>query len=107
MSEAGHKHVVTVEIAGEEYTLRVLATPEHARECAALVDDAIAQALQHGALVQSQKAAILAALSLADQLLRTREELDALRGETSRFATRLARDLETRLADRPDLATPA
>jgi cell division protein ZapA len=107
VSESPRKNVVTVEIAGEEYTLRALATPEYTRECARLVDEAIQQILQFGTLVQSQKAAVLAAMSLADQLLRTRADLDAMRRESTQTARRLAEDLEARLRESSDLATSA
>jgi cell division protein ZapA (FtsZ GTPase activity inhibitor) len=105
VSESPRKHVVTVEIAGEEFTLRALATPEYTQECARVVDEAIQQILQYGTLVQSQKAVILAAMSLADQLLRTRGELEALRGDSARTARRLSEELEARLRESSDLAT--
>jgi cell division protein ZapA len=107
VSDSPRKNVVTVEIAGEQYTLRALATPEYTQQCARLVDDAIQQILQYGALVQSQKAAVLAAMSIADQLLRTRAELEALQRDSQRMARKLAEDLETRLREPPDLATPS
>ena len=38
--------VVTLQIAGEEYTIRAHATPEHARACAAHVDAAVREVQQ-------------------------------------------------------------
>lgn len=99
------KNTVTVEIAGEDYTIRTEADPEYALECAELVDRTIADILRHGALVEAHKAVILAALSLADQLLQTRQDVDAERARLSRQVVKLAADLETALPS-SDLASP-
>lgn len=98
------KTVITVTIAGEEYTIRTEATPEYTRECAAYVDRAIAQIERQGGLVEVQKAAILAALSLTDQLFQARSDVDALRREIARLASTLTSDIESRLTAR-DLAS--
>jgi cell division protein ZapA len=99
------KSVVTVEIAGEEYTLRADTTPEYARACAAHVDRTIKDILDGGALIQTHKAAILAALSIADELLRARRETDALHAHVARLAKQLSDDVRARL-DAADLAAP-
>jgi cell division protein ZapA len=98
VSDSTRPHVVTVTIAGEEYTLRAMATPEHALRCAALVDESVRQVLSQSALLQPQKAAILAALALADQLLQLQDELTHASGEAS-FPGRPAADLEQRLGE--------
>lgn len=67
------KNVVKVSILGGEYTLRTESTPEQAMAIAAYVDDAISE-LQTGAMVESHKAAILAALRIAGELFEAREE---------------------------------
>ncbi|HEX7119704.1 MAG TPA: cell division protein ZapA [Longimicrobiales bacterium] len=103
MSEVA-KTVVTVQIAGEEYTIRAEATPDYTIECAKYVDETIAQIERQGGLVEVQKAAILAALSLTDQLFQARAEADALRGEIARLARGLAGDIEARIGA-PDLAS--
>ncbi len=97
MSERA-RTVVTVEIAGEEYAIRSEATPDYTRECAAYVHDTIVQIERQGGLVEVQKAAILAALSLTDQLFQARAEADALRRELARLAGELAGDIESHLA---------
>lgn len=104
MSEPA-KSVVTVEIAGEEYTIRADTTPEYAKECAAHVDHTITEILQGGALIQTHKAAILAALSLTDQLFQARRETEALRAEIGRLAEALMVDVRARLE--PSDALPA
>lgn len=99
------KSVVTVEIAGEEYTLRADTTPEYAKECAAHVDRTITEILQGGSLIQTHKVAILAALSLTDQLFQARRETQALRDEIGRLAAGLTADVRARLE--PSDAVPA
>ncbi|MBI4409594.1 MAG: cell division protein ZapA [Gemmatimonadetes bacterium] len=95
MSETQPKSVVTVTIAGDEYTIRAEATPEYTRECATLVDRTISEILKQGSLVEAHKVAILAALSLSDQLLQARSESEALRREVARLAGKLAGDIES------------
>jgi cell division protein ZapA len=91
------RNVVTVQIAGEEYGIRAVATPEHTRECAAHVDQRIGEILRQGTLVQAHKAAILAALGITDELFQARRELEELRAEVARLASRLAADVQARL----------
>ncbi|HEX6940693.1 MAG TPA: cell division protein ZapA [Longimicrobiales bacterium] len=100
----GTKTIVTVEIAGEEYTIRADATPDYTIRCARYVDETIAQVERQSGLVEMQKAAILAALSLTDQLFHARAEADALREEIARLARELTGDIEARLGA-PDLAS--
>ncbi len=67
------KNVVKVNILGGEYTIRTETTPEHTRAVAAYVDDAISETMQ-GPMVESHKAAILAALRIAGELFEARDE---------------------------------
>jgi cell division protein ZapA len=94
----GQKTVVSVEIAGEEYTIRAEATPEYTRECAEYVDRAITDILAQGSLLQAHKAAILAALAITDQLFQARREADSLRENAVRSAERIISDIESRLS---------
>ena len=68
------KNVVKVNILGGEYTLRTETTPEHAHAVAAYVDDTITDVMQGGQMVESHKAAILAALRIAGELFEARDE---------------------------------
>src|SRR5690554_5034892 len=63
-------------------------------ECAAFVDHTLSQILRQGSLVEGHKAAILAALSLTDQLFQARAEAEALRRELARLAEKLTADIE-------------
>ena len=69
------KQSVTVRIAGEEHTIRSNAAPEYTKECAQYVDDRVAEIKRQLGMIEGHKAAILAALSIADELLQAREGL--------------------------------
>jgi cell division protein ZapA len=91
------KTSLTVEIAGEQYTIRTQASPEYTRDCAAYVDRKLSEIMQQGSLVQAHKGAILAALALADELLQARGELDALREDLTRRSDALTAHIDDRL----------
>lgn len=91
------KTSVTVRIAGEEHSIRANAAPEYTRRCAKIVDDRIHEIRSKGGLIETHKAAILAALSIADELLQAREATDKVRLETASRATNLVRRLEAEL----------
>ncbi len=74
----GPKHSTRVTICGEDYTIRSDASPERTRALAAHVDKAIRDVIGNASVVESHKAAILAALSIADELFREREEREAI-----------------------------
>jgi cell division protein ZapA len=63
---------VKVTIVGQELTIRSDASPEHTREVAAYVDKTIRGIMNSGAVVESNRAAILAALQISDELFRAR-----------------------------------
>jgi len=77
------KHAVKVMIGGEEYTVRSDLSPEYTREVAGYVDQALKKVLAQGGLVETHKAAILAALDITNELF------TAKRGERE-VAARLA-----------------
>jgi cell division protein ZapA len=89
---------VSVRIAGEEHTIRADAEPEYLRACARHVDDRVAEIRGKGGLIETHKATILAALSIADELFQAREELERVRREAGTRAGALARRLERGLA---------
>lgn len=66
------KQSTRVTICGEEYTIKSDTPPEHTRAVAAYVDKAIREVMGSAAVVESHKAAILAALSITDELFRER-----------------------------------
>lgn len=106
MSSPSERTIVTVTIAGEDYSIRAQASPDYTRECAAEVDRALSEIMKQGSLIQAHKGAILAALALADELLQTRRALQELRGELTTRADGMVSQIDERLA-RSDLAGPS
>ena len=101
------KTVVTITIAGDDYNIRAEATPEYTRECARFVDSTISEITRSSRTVmEPHKAAILAALSLADQLFQTRRELEAVRAATGAAADKLVSEIEAKLASLDLAANP-
>jgi cell division protein ZapA len=66
------RHVAKVSIVGEEYTIRSDAPPEHTKAVASYLDREIRKVLGGNALIETHKAAILAAMSITDELFRER-----------------------------------
>ncbi len=85
------KHVTKVRIVGEEYTIRSDVPPEHTRAVAAHVDAEIRRVMQGAAVVESHKAAILAALSITDELFTARAEREALAEQMRALSSELRR----------------
>jgi cell division protein ZapA len=67
------KFGVKVMIGGEEYTVRSDLPPEYTREVAAYLDQRLKKVLSQGALVETHKAAILAALDITNELFQARK----------------------------------
>ena len=83
------KTVVKVTIGSDEYTLRSDRPPEYTRAVAEHVDQALRDVLSVGAIVEHQKAAILAALAITDELFQSRQS----QREMAHRLTALASDL--------------
>ncbi len=88
------KASVTVRIAGEEHTIRAKAEPEYTKRCAKLVDDRIHEIRMQAGPIEGHKAAILAALSIADECFQAIDELEQARKEVASRATNLTRRIE-------------
>lgn len=95
------KTSVTVRIAGEEHTIRASAEPSYTRKCAKLVDDRIHQIRLQAGLIEGRKAAILAALSIADECFQAQEELERVRQDLSYRARELARRIQEAVPPAP------
>ena len=67
------KRSVRVTIVGEEYAIRTERSAEVTRAVASYVDEAIRGVLKSGTVIEPQKAAILAAMKITDELFRHRE----------------------------------
>jgi len=66
-------HAVRVMIGGEEYTVRSDLPPEYTREVAAYLDQALKNVLSQGQMVETHKAAILAALDITNELFQAKK----------------------------------
>ena len=93
MAESTQKSSVTVRIGGEDHVIRANVEPEYTRRCAKLVDDRIREIRNQLGLIESHKAAILAALSITDELFQTKNDLEEYREGVARRAEALARKL--------------
>jgi cell division protein ZapA len=74
----GKKTSVKVEILGESYAIRSEAAPEHTRAVAQHLDRAIRQILSSGAVIEANRAAILAALQITSELFQERDANQAI-----------------------------
>jgi cell division protein ZapA len=70
------KHLVRVTILNEEYAIRSDASPERTREVAEYLDAAIRRVLETGSVVETNRAAILAALQVTGELFEARDGSD-------------------------------
>ncbi len=85
------KNAVKVVIVDEEYTVRSELDPDYTREVAAHVDAAIRRVLASGPIVESHKAAILAALAITDELFQAKKEQEELARRLKALSAELAR----------------
>ncbi|HWJ13125.1 MAG TPA: cell division protein ZapA [Gemmatimonadaceae bacterium] len=77
---ATKKNTTRVTILNEEYNLRTDTSPEHAREVAEYLDQAIRRVMSSGAVVESNRAVVLTALQITAELFDARAALDANNG---------------------------
>ncbi len=70
----------TLRIAGRDYTITSGDAPEHVRRVAVYVDRKIAETQSSG-FVNRESAAVIAALSIADELLTAQDDNTRLRRE--------------------------
>ena len=71
MAKGDTRQSVTVDIAGERHVLRSDASPEYTKSVAAHLDSTI-RALGFGNTLDPHRAAILAALTITDELYKAR-----------------------------------
>ena len=70
------KHLVRVTILDEEYAIRSDESPEHTRAVAKYLEDAIKRVLETGAVVETNRAVMLAALQVTGELFEARSGSD-------------------------------
>jgi cell division protein ZapA len=66
------RNLVRVTILDEEYAIRSDESPEHTRAVAAYLEEAIRRVLDTGAVVETNRAVILAALQVTGELFEAR-----------------------------------
>jgi len=72
------KTSVKVEILGESYAVRSDASAEHTKAVAEYLDHAIRQILGSGSVIETNRAAILAAMQITSELFQAREANEAV-----------------------------
>ena len=85
------KNAVRVLIGGEEFTVRSELPPEYTREVAAYLDAALNRVRDSMPMVETHKAAVLAALAITDELFQARRGDRAIADRLTAMADDLSR----------------
>jgi cell division protein ZapA len=85
------KNAVRVLIGGEEFTVRSELPPEYTREVAAYLDAALKRVRDSMPMVETHKAAVLAALAITDELFQARRGNRAIADRLTAMADDLSR----------------
>jgi cell division protein ZapA len=99
--------VVTVEINGMRYPIRSHLDAAYVADLAAYVEEKMQLAAKESPAGDTLKIAVLAALNIADECFRAREEGNARRNDLSQRAGELERMLDLALASAEPLARAA
>jgi cell division protein ZapA len=83
------KNVVRITILGDEYSIRSDQSPERTRAVAEHVDKVIRDTIRAGNIVEEKKGAILAALSITDELFDAREVGERLAGSMKKLSVEI------------------
>ena len=94
MAKTGGRSPVTVRIGGEDHTIRANVEPEYTRRCAEWVDDRITEIRSQLGLIESHKVAILAALSITDEMFQAQARVEGIREAAAKKAESLVFRLE-------------
>lgn len=70
------KHTLRVTILNEEYNIRSDRPPDHARAVAQYLDQAIRKVMSGGAIVEANRAVVLAALQIAAELFDAKASIE-------------------------------
>ncbi len=85
---------VTVRIAGEDHTIRSSAEPAYTTRCADHVDRRIQEIKKQVGLLEGHKVAILAALSITDELFQAQDTQEQSGSQIAERVNALAARLE-------------
>ncbi|EIT85417.1 cell division protein ZapA [Fictibacillus macauensis ZFHKF-1] len=78
MAEEIAKSRTTVEIFGQKYTIIGTETSSHVRSVAAMVDEKMRDFQQYNAVLDTKQLAVLTAVNIMNDYLKTKEELEKL-----------------------------
>jgi cell division protein ZapA len=101
MAKEDDGRLVTVEINGLRYPIRSSLDPAYVADLAAYVEQKMLLAAQESPAGDTLKIAVLAALNIADECFRAREEGSARRHNVSQRARELERLLDLALDPEP------
>lgn len=93
VSEPGVENKAVVNIFGEEYPITGVTDPSHISRVADYVDTRMREAAHSSRVAGRDRVAILAAMSIASELLELREQLNQLQAQTEIQADRLLEKL--------------
>ncbi len=85
---------VKVEISGQTFSVRTDAKPKYVRELAAFVTQKMDEAKRTGKVATTQTVAILAAMSIADELHQAQQDKQSLKREVKERSQRILRYLD-------------
>jgi cell division protein ZapA len=97
------ERIVPVVIHGQRYPVRSSLSPAYVAELAAYVDEKIRNAADQNQTNDSLRVAVLAALNLADEVFRYRQDRQESAGALASRAGELERLVDEALADTPRL----
>jgi len=92
---------VVVNIFGEEYPITGVTDPSHISRVAEYVDSKMKEAAQASSVQARDKVAILAAMSMASELLERSDLVDLVGQDANSTLDRILTDLNDALADDP------
>ena len=98
---------VQVQIFGQVYNVRGSSDPDRTHRVAQVVDEKMNGIADRGGSADSYRVAVLAALELADELMRLREEHERYRGRINAKRDRIQALLEEAGGARPAALFPA
>jgi cell division protein ZapA len=90
---------ITIQIYGENYTLKAGDDPSYIKEVAAFVDEKMREISSGGKAVTTDKVAMLAALNIADDFFKSRLEWERKDLETEKKVEKLLRLLQEATGD--------
>jgi len=99
MADSASIPPVTVRIGGEDHTIRANVEPEYTKRCAKWVDERISEIKSQLGLIESHKAAILAALSITDEMFQARAQVEETQNSAAKRAETLSQMLAEATAD--------